>query len=72
MKAKRARGFLEDGDKVNIRVVLKGREMAHQDLAVELMKRFIEALGDDLSLGVEKQPSWEGKCYSSVITSKKK
>ena len=72
VKAKRARGFLEDGDKVNIRVVLKGREMAHQDLAVELMKRFIEALGDDLSLGVEKQPSWEGKCYSSVITSKKK
>ena len=72
VKAKRAREFLEDGDKVNIRVVLKGREMAHQELGEELMKRFVAALGEDLSIGFEKHPSWEGKCYSSVITSKNK
>ena len=28
-KAKKGRQFLQDGDKVNVRVILKGREMAH-------------------------------------------
>nr|MCR5491330.1 translation initiation factor IF-3 [Bacilli bacterium] len=72
-KAKHARGFLADGDKVNVRVVLKGREMAHKDLGEELLKKFIALLTDEENpINTEKAPSWEGKCYSSIVARKTK
>ncbi len=72
-KAKHAREFLSDGDRVNIRVVLKGREMAHKDLGEALFDRFVETLkSEDLNPTLEKPASWEGKCYSSIVTSKAK
>lgn len=40
--------FLEDGDKVKITMVLRGREMAHKDLGFEIMKRIksdLQAVG---------------------------
>lgn len=73
-KAKHAKGFLDDGDRVNVRVVLKGREMAHKDLGEELFKRFISVLSEDgaRNITLEKPASWEGKCYSAIVTSKAK
>ena len=72
-KAKQSRNFLSSGDKVNIRVVLKGREMAHQDLGEELMKKFLDLLSsDECTYQIEKQPFWEGKCYSAIVSSKGK
>lgn len=71
-KAKHAVNFLDDGDKVHIRVVLKGREMAHQDLGEELLKRFISVLGESTAITIEKAPFWEGKVYSAIVTKKAK
>jgi translation initiation factor IF-3 len=31
--------FLEEGDKVKVTLRFRGREMAHQDLGLELLKR---------------------------------
>ena len=64
--------FLAAGDKVHIRVVLKGREMAHQEIGEELMRRFIALLEEGGPVIIEKAPSWEGKCYSCIVTSKSK
>jgi translation initiation factor IF-3 len=72
-KAKHAKGFLADGDKVNVRVVLKGREMAHKDLGEELLGRFIALLDDgETAIQTEKAPLWEGKCYSAIVARKSK
>lgn len=71
-KAKQSVKFLEDGDKVNIRVVLKGREMAHQDLGEELLKRFVGVLAESTPISIERPPFWEGKVYSSIVSKKKK
>lgn len=73
-KAKKGREFLLGGDKINIRVILKGREMAHKEIGEELMVRFAGALtqGENpLELTYVKQPSWDGKCYSAIVVSKK-
>jgi translation initiation factor IF-3 len=40
-KAKRAMEFFEDGDKVKVDVVMRGREQAHLDVAHEMIKRFL-------------------------------
>ncbi len=73
-KAKKGREFLQGGDKINIRVILKGREMAHKEIGEELMVRFASALtlGEaPLELIYVKQPAWDGKCYSAIVVSKR-
>ena len=72
-KAKHAREFLSEGDKVHVRVVLKGREMAHQELGEELLRKFVSLLEEEGSvLTAEKAAAWEGKCYSTIVARKTK
>ena len=61
--------FLEKGDKVKITMRFRGREMAHQELGMELLKR-VEA--DLAELGaVEQFPKMEGRQMTMVISPKK-
>jgi len=69
-KARHARGFIEDGNKVQACVVLKGREMAHPEIGEELLKKFIDILSDVAS--IERAPYWEGKWHNAILGPKKK
>jgi translation initiation factor IF-3 len=62
--------FLNDGDRVKVTLRFRGREMAHQELGRDLLKR-IEA---DLSeLGtVEQFPRMEGRQMVMLLAPKKK
>ena len=61
--------FLEAGDKAKVTLRLRGREMAHQELGMELLKR-VEA--DLAELGaVEQFPKMEGRQMTMVISPKK-
>ncbi len=62
--------FLENGDKAKVTLRYRGREMAHQEIGMELLKR-VEA---DLSeLGtVEQFPKMEGRQLTMVIAPKKR
>lgn len=46
LKINQAKKFLEEGNKVKIEMVLKGREKAHFDLAEKIINQFIEGLGE--------------------------
>ena len=62
--------FLENGDKAKVTLRYRGREMAHQDIGVELLKR-VEA--DLAELGsVEQFPKMEGRQLTMVIAPKKR
>ncbi len=58
-KVNQAKKFLSKGDKLKVSIRLRGREMAHSDLGVANMKRFVEALGEDVN--VDKAPKLEGR-----------
>src|SRR5690606_26497893 len=45
-KVKHAINFLEDGNKVKVSVMFKGREMAYTEQGEELLQRFIDKLED--------------------------
>jgi translation initiation factor IF-3 len=45
-KARHARTFLEDGDKVKASVFFRGREITHQEIGRELLERFVVDLAD--------------------------
>ena len=62
--------FLTEGDKVKVTLRFRGREMAHQDLGRDLLKR-VE--GDLEELGtVEQFPKMEGRQMIMVLAPKKK
>ena len=62
--------FLENGDKAKVTLRYRGREMAHQEIGMELLKR-VEA--DLVELGsVEQFPKMEGRQLTMVIAPKKK
>lgn len=62
--------FLQDGDKTKITVRFRGREMAHQELGMELLKRVEKDLEEYGS--VEQRPSMEGRQMTMVIAPNKK
>ena len=62
--------FLNEGDKAKVSLRFRGREMAHQELGMELLKR-VEA--DLAEYGtVEQRPKMEGRQLIMVIAPKKK
>ncbi len=68
IKMKNAKSFLEDGDKVKITLRFRGREMAHQDIAQNVLKRVcaeLEPVGK-----VESEPSFEGRQIVMVLSAR--
>ena len=62
--------FLEHGDKAKVTLRYRGREMAHQEIGVELLKRIETDLAE---LGtVEQFPKMEGRQLTMVIAPKSK
>ncbi len=67
VKYKNARRFLEDGNKVKVTLRMRGREMAHKDIALEVLNRMKEELSD---VGkVDLQPKMEGRQVIMVLSS---
>jgi len=62
--------FLEHGDKTKITLRFRGREMAHQELGMKLLKR----VENDLSeiANVELRPKMEGRQLTMVLAPIKK
>ena len=62
--------FLENGDKAKVTLRYRGREMAHQEIGMQLLKR-VEA--DLAALGsVAQFPKMEGRQLTMVIAPRKK
>ncbi len=62
--------FLEHGDKGKVTIRFRGREMAHQELGIELLNRVEADVGE---LGtVEQRPKMEGRQMTMVLSPKKK
>jgi translation initiation factor IF-3 len=60
--------FLEDGDKVKVTLRFRGREMAHQQLGLELLNRVAADIGDNGK--IEAMPKLEGKQMVMMVAPK--
>jgi translation initiation factor IF-3 len=58
-KLKHLRGFLEEGDKIKLTIMFRGREVLHRDKGEQLAVKVIDALKD---VGdVEQRPKFDGR-----------
>ncbi len=55
-----AKGFLEDGNKIQVEIVLRGREKAHADIAAKVMHDFVGSLESEIPVKVEQSLSRQG------------
>lgn len=67
VKLKKVISFLEDGDKVRISVIFRGRELAHKEIGFSLMEKIINMLSD-ISV-VDQAPQFAGRQISAVVRS---
>ena len=68
IKIRKIRGFLEDGDRVKIMIIFRGREMAHKEIGQELLDRILGELGDGIV--VEGKAQFNGRNLAVGIRKK--
>ena len=68
-RVKNARKVLEKKDKVKATIRFKGRQIAHPELATDVLKRFADALSEVAD--IEIQPKLEGRSMFMQLTPKK-
>ena len=69
VKLRKLRSFLENGDKTKVTMRYRGREFAHQELGMQLLKR-VEADLEDIA-NVEQMPNMEGRQMVMMLGPKK-
>nr|WP_113954211.1 translation initiation factor IF-3 [Arenicella xantha] len=70
IKVGKLKAFLANGDKTKVTIRFRGREMAHKDLGIALLKRVEKDLVD--YGGVEQYPKLEGRQMIMVLGPSKK
>jgi translation initiation factor IF-3 len=69
VKLNKLRKFLDNGDKTKVTMRFRGREFAHQELGMELLKRVVADLEEIAN--VEQMPGMEGRQMVMLLGPKK-
>ena len=64
-KTRKVRELIQEGSKVKLTVRFRGREAAHNELGLSVLKRVADELKDEVRL--EKAPSMEGRALSMIL-----
>ena len=65
-KTRSARKLLDEGNKVKVTMLFRGREITHPEIGWKLLQRMTESLKEVAS--VERQPLMEGKRMSVILS----
>ena len=68
IKVRKMRGFLDEGDRVKVMIIFKGREMAHKEIGKELLDKVVSLLGEDVTM--EGTPQMNGRNLSVQVRRK--
>lgn len=66
VKAKKTMEILAGGDKVKVSIRMRGRQMAHASMGVDVMRRFFDMLGGKAVM--DKEPKTEGRNITMILS----
>jgi translation initiation factor IF-3 len=66
VKAKKTLEILSGGDKVKVSIKMRGRQMAHASMGVDVMRRFFDMLGGKAVM--DKEPKTEGRNITMILS----
>jgi len=67
-KLRHVKRFLDEGNKVKISILFRGREIAHPEFGKEMLNRFIEGVKD--TMVIEQSPRLEGRNMVMIMAPK--
>jgi translation initiation factor IF-3 len=67
-KTRHARRFLEEGNKVKVTLMFRGRQIAHPELGRQVVDRVATELADLAK--IESHPAMEGKSMTMILAPK--
>ncbi len=70
IKVRKIKEFIEDGDRVKVMVIFRGREMAHKELGQEMVDKIINRISEVTEITVEGKPQFAGRNLSVQIRKK--
>lgn len=70
IKVRKIKEFIEDGDRVKVMVIFRGREMAHKELGQEMVDKIINLISEATDITVEGKPQFAGRNLSVQIRKK--
>lgn len=68
VKLKNAQRFIEDGDKVKVTIMFRGRELTHPELGRQVLVHLADTMKD--AVIVEREPKLEGKNMIMILAPK--
>ncbi len=68
VKLKNAQRFIEEGNKVKVTIMFRGRELSHPEIGSTVLDKIAQALGDTVS--VERSAKLEGKNMTMILSPK--
>ncbi len=68
VKLKAAQRFVEEGNKVKVTIMFRGRELSHPELGTEILNKMADSLGDNVS--IERSAKLEGKNMTMILSPK--
>ena len=69
-KTRHVKEFLNEGNKVKVTIRFRGREMAHTELGLDVLKEVLAKIEGEYAL--DKPPAMEGRFMSMVLSPKSK
>ena len=70
IKVRKIREFIEDGDRVKIMIIFRGREMAHKELGQEMVDKITNRISEETEIVIEGKPQFAGHNLSISIRKK--
>lgn len=68
-KARHAINFIDEGNKVKVSVIFKGRELAYTEVGENLLKKFLERVSEVAK--IEQEPKFEGRAMHAILAPQK-
>ncbi len=70
IKVRKIKSFLEDGDRVKIMVIFRGREMAHKELGQAMIDKILALISEECDIVQEGKTQFAGRNLSVGIRKK--
>lgn len=70
IKVRKIKAFLEDGDRVKIMIIFRGREMAHKELGQATLDKVLALISSDIEIVQEGKTQFAGRNLSVGIRKK--
>jgi len=70
IKVRKIKSFLENGDRVKIMVIFRGREMAHKELGQVMIDKITARISEAIEIVVEGKPQFAGRNLSISVRKK--